>query len=130
MTLGLSQVTFSVHQALHLNMSGPAIKSISPNIGSAGIGTITVVTVLPDSSTEFTAATRFSIGSDVLMNSTQLSSLGTRQLRISSRPENPQLLLMVEHGRNTKPFYQYDPERVRVTSCLPTSGILQHAQIH
>ena len=111
----------SMSRAFVLDMSATGINSLSPNVGPAG-GT-THVSVQGDSDSTFDAnRTRVVVrGTEQPLNLYDVTP--TRmQFELVLTQHTPPLLLMVKGGSNALPFYSYDPNLVRVTSCSPAHG--------
>lgn len=80
-----------------------------------------MITIIGDEgSTAFDHSTRVSV-SGVEYATTLLAATSVK-FRLLAQPGVVQLLVMVAGGGNAMPFFQYDPDLVSVTGCLPTAG--------
>ena len=112
----------SMSQAQSLVSTGAAVASITPNIGSATANSVTMVTLIGDSSSSFDGTTRVSVGG-VILTPTSILTTTSLKLNVSSVPGAVGFPVMLVGGSNSKTFYQYNDTLTYVTNCLPTSGV-------
>ena len=112
----------SMSGAQSLVSTGPAVASITPNIGSATANSVTTITLIGDSSSSFDSTTRVSVGGTIYTPAYVLTATSLK-LNVSSIPGAVSFPVMLVGGSNSKTFYQYNDTLTYVTNCLPTSGV-------